>query len=157
MILLSASRNQQALDEVPTLVQALKISGVDVVQAMHNVREQVEQQARLANPPHEQRPALVEELDGSFFFFPKPGAAGAVASAAMTAAPVTATHSAVAAGAGSGPLSTAAAGAATRGPRPCWRALISKAPELLATTPTRCCGRKSRRRRTMPRGSTTWG
>lgn len=85
VILLSASRSQQALDEVPgvttsnglftyTLVQALRTPGVDVVQAMHNVREQVERQARLANPPHEQRPALVEEMDGTFFFFPKAGA-----------------------------------------------------------------------------------
>lgn len=98
VILLSASRNQQALDEVPgitksnglftyTLVQALKVPGVDVVQAMHNVREEVEQQARLAN--HEQRPALVEEMDGTFFFFPKTGAtvssASPVARVATTA------------------------------------------------------------------------
>jgi len=104
VILLSASRNQQALDEVPgitksnglftyTLVQALKTPGVDVVQAMHNVREQVEQQARLAN--HEQRPALVEEMDGTFFFFPKTGAtvtaAGSTATAA-TSAPLTAVN-----------------------------------------------------------------
>jgi hypothetical protein len=93
VILLSASRNQQALDEVPgitkanglftyTLVQELKTPGVDVVQAMHNVREQVEQRARLATPPHEQRPALVEEMDGTFFFFPKAGATGAAAKAA---------------------------------------------------------------------------
>src|SRR5262249_46306093 len=88
VILLSASRNQQALDEVPgvtksnglftyTLVQALKTPGVDVVQAMHNVREQVEQLARQAN--HEQRPPCVKERDGPFFFFPKPGAPAAPA------------------------------------------------------------------------------
>lgn len=103
VILLSASRNQQALDEVPgvtksnglftyTLVQQLKTPGVDVVQAMHNVREQVEQQARLANPPHEQRPALVEEMDGSFFFFPKAGASAAASPAAARPAPTAATH-----------------------------------------------------------------
>ena len=95
VILLSASRNQQALDEVPgltksnglftyTLVQALKTPGVEVVQAMHNVREQVERQARLAN--HEQRPALVEEMDGTFFFFPKTGAAVPAARPTATAA-----------------------------------------------------------------------
>jgi uncharacterized caspase-like protein len=96
VILLSASRGQQALDEVPgitksnglftyTLVQALKTPGVDVVQAMHNVREQVEQQARVAN--HEQRPALVEEMDGTFFFFPKGSAASAAAATAPAPAP----------------------------------------------------------------------
>ncbi len=102
VILLSASRNQQALDEVPgitksnglftyTLVQALKAPGVDVVQAMHNVREQVEQQARLAN--HEQRPALVEEMDGTFFFFPKTGST--VPSASPTARAATSAPTAV--------------------------------------------------------------
>jgi uncharacterized caspase-like protein len=98
VILLSASRDQQALDEVPgvttsnglftyTLVQALKTPGVDVVQAMRNVREQVERQARLANPPREQRPALVEEMDGTFFFFPKAGVVSLPASGAASVAP----------------------------------------------------------------------
>lgn len=101
VILLSASRNQQALDEVPgitksnglftyTLVQALKTPGVDVVQAMHNVREQVEQQARLAN--HEQRPALVEEMDGTFFFFPKTGATAVATSTTPAPAAGAVTH-----------------------------------------------------------------
>jgi uncharacterized caspase-like protein len=102
VILLSASRNQQALDEVPgittsnglftyTLVQELKTPGIDVVQAMHNVREQVEQRAKLAN--HEQRPALMEEMDGSFFFFPKGGASGGAAGSAAVPAPAPAVAS----------------------------------------------------------------
>jgi uncharacterized caspase-like protein len=106
VILLSASRNQQALDEVPgitksnglftyTLVQALKIPGVDVVQAMRNVREQVEQQARRANPPHEQRPALVEEMDGSFFFFSKAGATSPAASGVASSVPAPVTQAPV--------------------------------------------------------------
>jgi hypothetical protein len=85
VILLSASRNQQALDQVPgvtkanglftyTLVQVMRTPGIDVIDALHTVRQQVEQQARMANPPHEQRPALVEEMDGQFAFFPKAGA-----------------------------------------------------------------------------------
>jgi hypothetical protein len=88
VILLSASRNQQALDLVPgvtkanglftyTLVQVMRTPGIDVIDAMHTVRQQVEQQARMANPPHEQRPALVEEMDGQFAFFPLAGAARA--------------------------------------------------------------------------------
>jgi Caspase domain len=88
VILLSASRNQQALDLVPgvtksnglftyTLVQVMRTPGIDVIDAMHTVRQQVEQQARMANPPHEQRPALVEEMDGQFSFFPKSGAGAA--------------------------------------------------------------------------------
>lgn len=104
VILMSASRNQQALDEVPgitksnglftyTLVQELKTPGVDVVQAMHNVREQVEQRARLAN--HEQRPALVEEMDGTFFFFPKQGATKSAASGAASSAPAPVRQAAV--------------------------------------------------------------
>ena len=152
VILLSASRNQQALDEVPgitksnglftyTLVQALRTPGVDVVQAMHNVREQVEQQARLVN--HEQRPALVEEMDGTFFFFPKPGATVAPASptasaprsapaaavksapakAAPAAAPGIANADSGAAGAGPGRAGTHAAAAgriSPGGPYPAW-------------------------------------
>ena len=139
VILLSASRNQQALDEVPgitksnglftyTLVQALKIPGVDVVQAMHNVREQVEQQARLAN--HEQRPALVEEMDGTFFFFPKgntantpaanPPAATSIAPPAPKPAPVAAASHAAAGGgpAGVTPGRTTAHAAAAGSLRP---------------------------------------
>lgn len=116
VILLSASRNQQALDEVPgvtksnglftyTLVQALRTPGVDVVQAMHNVREQVEQQARQAN--HEQRPALVEEMDGTFFFFPKAGATSAAAPAAPAPVPTALTHpTAAAAGTDAGSAAT---------------------------------------------------
>jgi hypothetical protein len=100
VILLSASRNQQALDEVPgvtksnglftyTLVQAMRTPGVDVIDAMHTVRQQVEQQARMANPPHEQRPALVEEMDGQFAFFPKSGSTAAPSSPVAPAAHVT--------------------------------------------------------------------
>ncbi len=154
VILLSASRNQQALDEVPgitksnglftyTLVQALKVPGVDVVQAMHNVREQVEQQARLAN--HEQRPALVEEMDGTFFFFPKTSAAVPPASptprvrtsapsALLNGAPARATPAGLAAADGakadsgsavagpgrSGVNATAAARMKPGGPYPAW-------------------------------------
>jgi Caspase domain len=101
VILLSASRNQQALDEVPgvtksnglftyTLVQAMRIPGVDVIDAMHTVRQQVERQARMANPPHEQRPALVEEMDGQFAFFPKSGAIAAPSNPVTPPAHVTA-------------------------------------------------------------------
>jgi uncharacterized caspase-like protein len=114
VILMSASRNQQALDEVPgitksnglftyTLVQELKTPGVDVVQAMHNVREQVEQRARLAN--HEQRPALVEEMDGTFFFFPKQVATKSAASGAASPAPAVTQAAVLAPSAGTGPAS----------------------------------------------------
>lgn len=90
-IILSASRGQTALDEVPKitknnglftydLVQAIRSPGIDVVTALRQVRDQVEDQAKLVN--HDQRPALVEEMRGSFFLFP--------ASAKSAVAPVSA-------------------------------------------------------------------
>jgi hypothetical protein len=133
VILLSASRNQQALDEVPgittsnglftyTLVQELKTPGIDVVQAMHNVREQVEQRAKLAN--HEQRPALMEEMDGSFFFFPKGGASGGAAVSAAVPASAPASASALPARAPAKAPAAAHPAAVTRlkagGPYPAW-------------------------------------
>ncbi len=82
-ILLAASRGQTALDSVPgvtthnglftyRLVQAIREPGVDILSALRQVRDQIEDAAKRAN--HEQRPALVEEMRGTFVLFPKPGA-----------------------------------------------------------------------------------
>ncbi len=78
-ILLSASRGQTALDFVPgittsnglftyRLAQAMRTPGVDILSALRQVRDNVEDEAMRAN--HQQRPALVEELRGEFVLFP---------------------------------------------------------------------------------------
>lgn len=83
LILMAAGPGQSALDMVPgitakdglftyTLVQALKTPGLDVRTAMYKVRDDVEDEARRAN--HKQRPSVVDDMRGSFSFFP--GTAG---------------------------------------------------------------------------------
>ncbi len=78
-IILSASRGQTALDEVPNvtagnglftyaLVQAIRTPGLEVLAALRRVRDEVEVAAKRAD--HEQRPALFEEMRGDFYLFP---------------------------------------------------------------------------------------
>ncbi len=77
-ILMSASRGQTALDVVPgvtadnglftfELVRAIRSPGVDVLTALRQVRDTVEDRAKRAD--HDQRPALVEEMRGQFVLF----------------------------------------------------------------------------------------
>lgn len=88
-IIMSAGRGQKALDTVPgqtennglftyEFVQAIKRPGVDVRRALIEVRERVEDQAKRAN--NLQRPALVDETRGNFYFF---GSAPVVAAVAV--------------------------------------------------------------------------
>ncbi len=78
-IIMSASRGQRALDSVPGLttdnglftfefVRALRVPGADLRNVLQDVRERVEDRARRVNAA--QRPALVDETRGTFYFFP---------------------------------------------------------------------------------------
>jgi hypothetical protein len=78
-ILLAASRGQTALDYAPDItahnglftyqiVQAMRTPGVDILTALRQVRDRIEDEAKRAN--HDQRPALVEEMRGTFVLFP---------------------------------------------------------------------------------------
>ena len=78
IIILSAGRNQKALDRVPgqnvnnglftwELAQVLQAPGVEIRNALERVKDTVDDKARAAG--HEQRPSLVNDLRGSFFFF----------------------------------------------------------------------------------------
>ena len=78
IIILSAGRNQRALDRVPgqnvnnglftwELAQVLQAPGVEIRNALERVKDTVDDKARAAG--HEQRPSLVNDLRGSFFFF----------------------------------------------------------------------------------------
>jgi hypothetical protein len=84
-IIMSASRGQRALDSVPGLttdnglftfefVRALRVPGADLRTVLQDVRERVEDRARRANAA--QRPALVDETRGTFYFFPPVASAG---------------------------------------------------------------------------------
>ncbi len=77
VIMMSAGRNQKALDTVPgqnvanglftwELAQLLQTPGLEVRQALEQVRVRVDEQAKRAN--HEQRPSMVSDLIGNFFF-----------------------------------------------------------------------------------------
>ncbi len=77
-IIMSASRGQKALDTVPGLttenglftfefVRALRVPGADLRTVLQDVRERVEDRARRVNAA--QRPALVDETRGTFYFF----------------------------------------------------------------------------------------
>lgn len=77
IIMLSAGRNQKALDEVPgvrstnglftwELAQVLQTPGLEIRVALEQVKEAVDDKARRAR--HEQRPSLVNDLRGSFYF-----------------------------------------------------------------------------------------
>jgi hypothetical protein len=83
-IIMSASRGQRALDSVPGLttdnglftfefVRALRVPGADLRTVLQDVRERVEDRARRVNAA--QRPALVDETRGTFYFFPPPASA----------------------------------------------------------------------------------
>lgn len=79
IIMLSAGRNQRALDQVPNqternglftweLARYIHLPGVEIRNALEQVKEAVDNTARRAN--HEQRPSLVNDLRGNFYFSP---------------------------------------------------------------------------------------
>ena len=76
-VILSAGRNQKALDRVPggasnnglfthEFVNSIK-GGLDLRAALVQVRDRVDDQAKRAN--HDQRPSVVDDLRGNFYFF----------------------------------------------------------------------------------------
>ena len=78
IIMLSAGRNQKALDQVPgqnvsnslftwELAQAIQNPGMEIRSALERVKDLVDDKARAAQ--HEQRPSLVNDLRGNFYFF----------------------------------------------------------------------------------------
>jgi hypothetical protein len=78
-IFMAASTGQRALDRVPgeqvpnglfthELVQILKTPGLEVISALRQARDIVEDKAKTVN--HAQRPALVEEMRGGWTLFP---------------------------------------------------------------------------------------
>ncbi len=80
--MMSAGRNQKALDGVPgqsignglftwELAQILQTPGLEIRAALEQVKDRVDDKARQAN--HEQRPSVVSDLRGNFFFI-APGA-----------------------------------------------------------------------------------
>ncbi|MES2149163.1 MAG: SUMF1/EgtB/PvdO family nonheme iron enzyme [Pseudomonadota bacterium] len=90
VIVMSAGRNQTALDSVPggtsnnglfswELAQVMLEPGLEVRNVLERVKERVDDKARRQS--HEQRPSLVNDLRGNFYFFAA-GAAPVVASAA---------------------------------------------------------------------------
>lgn len=87
-IIMSATRGQKALDSVPDLTEAnglftfefvrsIRVPGVDLRSALIGVRERVEDKAKRVN--HVQRPSLVDETRGNFYFFNAPEARVAAA------------------------------------------------------------------------------
>lgn len=100
VIMLSAGRNQKALDRVPgspqanglfawELSQVLAQPGLEIRAALEDVKNRVDQQARKVG--HEQRPSLVNDLIGPYLLMPGrstvPSTAPATTSP-QTAAPV---------------------------------------------------------------------
>ncbi len=82
IIMLSAGRNQKALDSVPgqstgnglftwELAQLIQTPGLEIRQALEQVKDRVDDKAKQAN--HQQRPSVVSDLRGNFFFI-APGA-----------------------------------------------------------------------------------
>ena len=78
IIMLSAGRNQKALDEVPNettrnglftweLAQAIQTPGLEIRTVLEQVKSAVDDRAKRAG--HEQRPSLVNDLRGNFYFF----------------------------------------------------------------------------------------
>ncbi len=76
IIMMSAGRNQKALDYVPNSAQAnglfawelsqvLQTPGLEIRNALEDVKNRVDDKARRAG--HEQRPSLVNDLRGSFY------------------------------------------------------------------------------------------
>lgn len=93
-IIMSASRGQKAMDSVPGLttenglftfefVRAIRVPGADLRVALQDVRERVEDRAKRAGA--QQRPAIVDETRGNFYFFPPQVRPGANAIAAIPA------------------------------------------------------------------------
>jgi uncharacterized caspase-like protein len=79
IIMMSAGRNQKALDKVPgeavanglftwELAQALQTPGVEIRAALEQVKDRVDDKAKRAG--HEQRPSLVNDLKGNFYLVP---------------------------------------------------------------------------------------
>ena len=77
-IIMSAGRNQKALDTTPGVsannglfthefVRIIKENGLDVRTALVKVRDSVDDKARSAS--HEQRPSVIDDLRGNFYFF----------------------------------------------------------------------------------------
>jgi TolB protein len=77
IIIFSAGRNQKALDFVPgktranglftwELAQIIQTPGIEIRNAMEQVKDTVDDKARAVN--HAQRPSLVNDLRGSFYF-----------------------------------------------------------------------------------------
>ncbi len=82
IIMMSAGRNQKALDSVPgqsianglftwELAQLIQTPGLEIRQALEQVKDRVDDKAKQAN--HQQRPSVVSDLRGNFFFI-APGA-----------------------------------------------------------------------------------
>lgn len=67
-------------------VQSLTTPGLDVVTALRQARDRVEDRARRAN--HEQRPALAEEMRGQFVLFSASAPAAPAAPVATEASPI---------------------------------------------------------------------
>ena len=78
IIVMSAGRNQKALDSVPgetianglftwELTQALQTPGIEIRAALERVKDRVDDRAKSVG--HEQRPGMVSDLRGSFYFF----------------------------------------------------------------------------------------
>ena len=75
-VIMSAGRNQKALDTVPgeptqknglfthEFVRVMRTPGLDVRSALNKVRDEVEDKAAKVN--HEQRPSLIDDLRGNF-------------------------------------------------------------------------------------------
>ncbi len=82
IIMMSAGRGQKALDSVPgqstanglftwELAQLLQTPGLEIRAALEQVKDRVDDKARKVN--HQQRPSVVSDLRGNFFFI-APGA-----------------------------------------------------------------------------------
>lgn len=80
IVILSAGRDQKALDSVPgrgsqnglftfELIQVIRNGNPEVRSAFEAVKERVDDVARKVN--HQQRPAVSHDLRGNFFFFPE--------------------------------------------------------------------------------------
>ena len=78
VIMMSAGRNQKALDYVPgqkqpnglftwELAQVIQTPGVEIRAALETVKDRVDDKAKSAG--HQQRPSLVNDLRGNFYFF----------------------------------------------------------------------------------------
>jgi formylglycine-generating enzyme required for sulfatase activity len=76
--MMSAGRNQKALDSVPgephanglftwELTQVMQTPGIEIREALERVKDRVDDKAKGVG--HEQRPGLVSDLRGNFYFF----------------------------------------------------------------------------------------